>query len=123
MAAVAHSTPRVSTILFLPRRVFWATLGLALIITLWEGFGWATAPTRISPELQAALDRHESALYDIAVTLPFAPRQFHIKLFQSYGTFAGSQDTTVLIRRVAPDRIHEIARKYWVQRITLTQLQ
>jgi hypothetical protein len=109
--------------LVLPRRVLWAALGFVLVVALWEGFGWVTAPTRISPELQAALDRKESALYDVAVSLPFAPRQFHIKLFQSYGIFAGSQGTTVLIRRVPPDRINEIARKYWVQRITLAQLQ
>jgi hypothetical protein len=123
MALSGRVALRMPTLGIIPGRVVWATLGFILLLGVWEGYGWLTAPTRIAPELHTALSQDPNALYDVSVNLAFAPRQFHIKLFQSYGTFAGTQGTTVLIRRVSSSRIQEMARKYWVQRIDLAQIQ
>ena len=74
------------------------------------------------PALQSALASDPGAYQDIAVSLSFAPRQFHIKLFQRYDKFAGVNGTTAQIRRVAPAQIQEIARTYWVDRVDLASL-
>ncbi len=93
---------------------------LALLATavLWlggEACGTISAPSRLAPEVRAALDAGE--VQDVAVTLPFKPEQFHIRLFQSYGTVSGVSGNTVLVRRVAPPSLWEIAKFYWVQSI------
>jgi hypothetical protein len=54
----------------------------------------------------------------VAITLGFAPENFHIRLLQNYGVVSGVQGTTVLVNRVSPDDLRRIARYYWIQRIT-----
>ena len=82
----------------------------------WELFLALTAPRRIDPALQPAL--RERAPVAVAITLGFAPENFHIRLFQSYGVVSGVRGTTVLVNRVSPDDLRRIARHYWVKRIT-----
>jgi hypothetical protein len=94
-----------------------ASLAVATAIWLaYDAYGLVTAPSRISPQVAAAADAGLSQ--DVAVALPFAPEQFHLKLFQTYGTVSGVQGRTVLVRRASPDAIHSIADLYWVERIT-----
>jgi hypothetical protein len=81
----------------------------------WEAFLYLSAPGRIDDAQEQAL--RQPALVNIAVTLPFAPEDFHIRLFQGYGIVSGVKDTTVLINRVHPDDVWRIARQYWVRRI------
>ena len=83
----------------------------------WELFLSLTAPGRVDPALQSAL--HEQAPVAVAITLGFAPENFHIRLLQSYGVVSGVRGTTVLVNRVSPDDLRRIARYYWVKRITL----
>jgi hypothetical protein len=83
----------------------------------WEAFVRLTAPGRIEPELARAL-AHETPV-NIAVTLGFAPEEFHIRLFQSYGVVSGVRSTTVLLDRVPGEDVRRIARYYWVRRIVL----
>jgi hypothetical protein len=83
----------------------------------WELFLTVTAPQRIDPALQPAL--RARAPVAVAVTLGFAPENFHIRLFQSYGVVSGVRGTTVLVNRVSPDDLRRIARYYWVKRITM----
>ena len=66
-----------------------------------------TAPQRIDPALQAAL--RAGAPVAVAVTLGFAPENFHIRLFQSYGVVNGVRWhnrvlESCLSGRPAPDR-------------------
>jgi hypothetical protein len=92
-------------------------LAVALVAGLgWEAFSRLSAPARIDDALELALRR--DAPVDIAVTLPFAPEDFHIRLFQGYGVVSGVRGTTVLINRVQTDDVWRIARNYWVRRIT-----
>lgn len=82
----------------------------------WELFLTLTAPGRIDPALQSALGKR--APVAVAITLGFAPENFHIRLFQSYGVVSGVRGTTVLVNRVSPDDLRRIARYYWVKRIS-----
>lgn len=81
----------------------------------WEAFLRATAPRRIDAALLATLDRQPYV--NVAVTLGFAPEDFHIRLFQGHGVVSGVQGTTVLLNRVPADDVRRIARYYWVRRI------
>jgi hypothetical protein len=81
----------------------------------WELFLVTTATVRIAPTLQPAL--RNRAPVAVAITLGFAPENFHIRLFQSYGIVSGVRGNTVLVNRVSPDDLRRIARYYWVQRI------
>jgi len=83
----------------------------------WELFLTVTAPQRIDPALQPALQAR--APVAVAITLAFAPENFHIRLFQSYGVVSGVRGTTVFVNRVSPDDLRRIARYYWVKRITM----
>jgi hypothetical protein len=81
----------------------------------WEAFLRMTAPGRIDPALGATLAI--GAPVDVAVTLGFAPEDFHIRLFQGYGVVSGVRGTTILVNRVLPEDIRRIARYYWIRRI------
>ena len=83
----------------------------------WEAFIALTAPRRIDPDLAQALTREPQA--KIAVTLGFAPEEFHIRLFQTYGVVSGVRGTTVWLDRVQSDDVRRLARYYWVRRISL----
>jgi hypothetical protein len=81
----------------------------------WEAFLAASAPGRIDTALRRALEGQP--VVDVAVSLDFAPEDFHIRLFQTHGTVSGVRGTTVLINRVRTDDVWRIARHYWVRRI------
>ena len=83
----------------------------------WEIYLGASAPRRLDPAVAAALAG--GPRIDVAVTLGFAPEDFHVRLFQGYGVVSGVRGTTLLLNRVAPDDVRRIARYYWVRRITL----
>jgi hypothetical protein len=99
---------RHRTVLFL--------LAVAALWLGWQGFLTATAPGRIDAAVQAALDREP--LLNVAVTLGFAPEDFHIRLFQEHGVVSGVKGTVIRLRRVRPEEVRKIARYYWVQRIS-----
>jgi hypothetical protein len=82
----------------------------------WDLFAALNAPERIDPALQPAL--HDRAPVAVAITLGFAPENFHIRLFQSYGVVSGVRGNTVLVNRVSPDDLRRISRYYWVKRIS-----
>lgn len=84
----------------------------------WELFLTLTAPARMDPTLRSALEEKQAPLA-VAITLGFAPENFHIRLLQGYGVVSGVQGTTVLINRVSPDDLRRIARYYWIQRIAM----
>jgi len=103
----------------LPRRTLLALVGVLLFYSLWEGYGRATAGARLAPEVREAMQGGRGV--DIVVRLPFAPEQFHVKLFQGYGTVSAVRESAVVLRRVPPARVDELARFYWVERIDLAR--
>ena len=82
----------------------------------WEAYLMVSATRRLDPELGRALERDD--LVNVAVTLGFAPEDFHIRLFQTYGIVSGVQGMTVKLQRVPADGVARLARLYWVRRIT-----
>jgi hypothetical protein len=83
----------------------------------WETFLRLSAPGRVDVAVARALDRDRRV--NVAVTLPFAPEDFHIRLLQGHGVVSGVRSTTVLLDRVSGDDVARIARYYWVRRVTL----
>ena len=81
----------------------------------WEAFLRVTAPARIDATLAPAL--RQQALVNVAITLGFAPEDFHIRLFQGYGVVSGVRGTTVLVNRIRAEDVWRLARHYWVRRI------
>jgi hypothetical protein len=82
----------------------------------WEVYLALSAPHRIEPGLAERLRREPYV--NVAVQLPFAPEDFHIRLFQGHGVVSGVRGTVVLLNRVRPDDVWRIARYYWVRRIS-----
>jgi hypothetical protein len=107
----------MSRFLLLRHRSAVFLLVVAVAWVSWELFLTVTAPGRIDPALRPALE--ERAPLAVAITLGFAPENFHIRLLQSYGVVSGVRGTTVLMNRVSPDDLRRIARYYWIQRITM----
>jgi hypothetical protein len=81
----------------------------------WEVYVAVSAPRRLDPALAATLE-HEP-LVNIAVTLGFAPEDFHIRLFQAHGVVSGVRGTTVLLNRVSSADVRRLSRFYWIQSI------
>jgi hypothetical protein len=98
-----------------PRRTVVFLLVVAAAWAGWEAFVRLTAPGRIDAALERGLS--QEALVNVAVTLPFAPEDFHIRLFQGYGVVSGVHGTTVLLNRVRTEDVRRLARLYWVRRI------
>ncbi len=78
---------------------------------------FSARPGRVKELVEVRTAVTQRALQDVVVTLQFPPEQFHIKLFQSYGTVSGVRGDAVIIRRVPPEAVSEIARLYWVRQI------
>ena len=97
------------------------TVGFLVVVTLlwagWEVYLFASAPGRLDPALAASLER--GAPVNVAITLGFAPEDFHIRIFQTHGIVSGVRGTTLLLNRVAPEEVRRIARYYWIRRVTL----
>ena len=83
----------------------------------WQAYISLTVPSRLAPEVAAALARGPRV--NVAVRLGFAPEEFHIRLFQGHGVVGGVQGTTVLLDRVPAAEVDRIARYYWVQHISV----
>ena len=101
---------------YLRHRTVCFALALALAWAGWNVYARMAAPGRLDAAVVQALSREP--FVNIAVTLGFAPEEFHIKLFQTYGVVSGVEGTTVKLQRVPADDVARIARFYWVRRIT-----
>jgi hypothetical protein len=85
----------------------------------WEAFIRLAGPRKLDPALAAALGREQYV--NVAVQLPFAPEDFHVRVFQGLGVVSGVRGTTVLLNRVRPQDVRQIARYYWVRSVTLSR--
>jgi hypothetical protein len=76
-----------------------------------------SATRRLETGLARELER--GGLVNVAVTLGFAPEDFHIRIFQGHGIVSGVKGTTVLLNRVPASDVRQISRYYWVHEIRL----
>lgn len=103
MTALRHRTVRFSLV-------------LGLLVVGWQVFLAVSAPRRVDGALAAQLA--QGGYVNVAITLAFAPEDFHIRVFQTHGVVSGVRGTTVLLNRVTPEQVRQISRYYWVQHIT-----
>jgi hypothetical protein len=87
-------------------------LGVVGVYLLWQAWLYLAAPGKVSPQIDRSLPR-----VNVLISLPFQPERFHVLMFQKFGRVSGTTDTAVEVRSVPADRLHAIARHYWVSRI------
>ena len=92
-------------------------LVIAVLWVGWEAYLWTSASRRVAADVRGALEREP--FVNVAVTLGFAPEEFHVRLFQTHGVVSGVRGTTVLLNRVPAQEVARIARYYWVRRVAL----
>ena len=92
-------------------------LATALLWGGWEAYLRLSASWRLGDDVTRALARQP--LVNVAVTLGFAPEEFHVRLFQTHGVVSGVRGTTVLLNRVPAQDVARIGRYYWVRRVAL----
>ena len=88
------------------------------VAAAYVGHGHVTGPARIAPSLQERLDR-APATVNILVTTPFAPEEFHIRLYQQLGNMRGVEGRTAKLYSVTPPNVRFLSRHYWIQRLDL----
>ena len=92
-------------------------LAVAALWGGWEVYLRMSASRRVGPDVTSALEREP--FVNVALTLGFAPEEFHVRLFQTHGVLSGVRGTTVLLNRVPAQEVARIARYYWVRRVAL----
>lgn len=90
---------------------------LAALAVLWQVWLSAQAAPKIPPDLASHVGPRGTV--DLQVQLRFPPERFHILMFQRFGRVSGTEGRTIEVRGVAPGRVREIARFYWVERIAV----
>ena len=90
---------------------------VALLWIGWEAYLGISATRRLDPALARELEG--GGLVNVAVTLGFAPEDFHIRIFQGHGIVSGVQGSTGVLNRVPAPDVRRIGRYYWVQSIRL----
>ena len=56
---------------------------------------------------------------NVVVTTAFAPKAFHMGLYQRYGSMRGTQGNGAILFRVRPSDIVWLWRRYWIEKIDL----
>lgn len=90
---------------------------VAFVLIVYEGQGRVLGPSRITDELDAALDGGERV--NILITTRFPAEAFHFGIFQDLGVIWGSKDNETTIYAVEPNNIRMLSRKYWVEIIAV----
>jgi hypothetical protein len=91
---------------------------LVVVVLLWAGWeSYLTLSAAHRLDVALARELERGGLVNVAVTLGFAPEDFHIRIFQAHGIVSGVKGTTVLLNRVPAGDVRKISRYYWVQRI------
>lgn len=100
------------------RRDLWFVVIVAVVVGIYYAWGHATGPGRISPALHAALDANPKRV-NIVITPKFAPEQFHMAVFQKYGSMRGTKGRAATLFRVKPADVRRLSRRYWIEKIDL----
>jgi hypothetical protein len=91
-------------------------LATILVIGAWHGWLAYQAAGKLPPDLAAYVSPRGTV--DLRVTLRFPPERFHTLMMQRFGRVSGTEGDTIEVRGVPAGRVPEIARFYWVKRIT-----
>jgi len=106
------------------RRAWYKRRDILFILTVaaiwigWEGYGYVTAPTRISDSLAIELDKNPKTI-NILVTAKFRPERFHSNIYNEVGVQRGTEGRTTQLVRVRPSGINWLSRQYWIDEIDL----
>jgi len=91
--------------------------GVVLLLALVFGgplYGMATSNARVDPELRG----EDEARVTVAVHLGFKPEQFHRRILDRHGMFAGRiEDDVLRYARVTPSGLKALGRIYWIDRV------
>lgn len=104
------------------RAFFRSVTGKSLVVLvvgllLWHGWlSWA-AEGKVDPQVYEALQRRRRV--DVLVELNFPPERFHVLTFQKFGRVSGTRENTVELRGVGREAIQQVARFYWVRRVSV----
>ena len=90
----------------------------ALLFGLYYGYGYATAPSRLTPALKAHLATNTGRV-DLLVTSKFPPEEFHIRIYQNLGSMRGVRGSTAELVSVTPSALRTLSQYYWVKKIDL----
>lgn len=90
----------------------------ALLFGLYYGFGYATAPSRLTPSLKAHLTTSPERLA-LLVTAKFPPEEFHIRIYQNLGSMRGVKGSTAELVSVTPSGLRTLSQYYWIEKIDL----
>ena len=97
----------------LARRPVWATLLLLAVIAVYQLWGALAAEDKLAA---AGLDELAGPVH-VEVVVDIAPEQFHMFAFQRAGRLVEVEAPSVFLMDVPPDRLRELAAKYWVAEI------
>ena len=90
----------------------------ALLFGLYYGYGYATAPSRLTPALKAHLATGPERLA-LLVTAKFPPEEFHIRIYQNLGSMRGVKGSTAELVSVTPSGLNTLSQYYWIEKIDL----
>ena len=90
----------------------------ALLFALYYGYGYATAPSRITPALKAQLATNPERLA-LFVTAKFPPEEFHIRIYQNLGSMRGVKGSTAELVSVTPSGLRTLSQYYWIEKSDL----
>ena len=93
---------------------------IAAFVIAFQAYGYITGPSRIGGDVQARIDQGAETI-DILVTANFKAEAFHMEIYQELGALAGEEGDAVIVRRVSPDEIRFLSRKYWIKSIDLAK--
>jgi hypothetical protein len=96
------------------RFAIYAVIGVSIFV-LWQGYAIFHAASIIDPSLREQINRQKQV--DIVVTLGFRPQPIHTRIFQNFGAVAGVDATRITLLRVPADRVSDLARYYWIEKI------
>ena len=90
----------------------------ALLFGLYYGYGYATAPSRLTPALKSHLATGPERLA-LLVTAKFPPEEFHIRIYQNLGSMRGVKGSTAELVSVTPSGVRTLSQYYWIEKIDL----
>ncbi len=93
-------------------------LVVAILVGLYIGYGYVSAPDRITPALAKELASGAERI-NIRITTEFPPEEFHMGIYQDAGSIRGTEGTTTTVFRVKPEDVRQISRYYWVSKVEL----
>ncbi len=91
---------------------------IAVLYSLYVGYGYLSGPARRTDRLNAALAQQPTTV-NLLVTSKFPPEEFHIRLYQQVGSMRGVEGNTAKLYGVLSSEARVLSRYYWIEQIDL----